>query len=82
MPGSSAVAGRMETVTEYIQDAAQVHPGQCQSPQEGAEGTQSTVCALLPHLATEIPPAMDPGCECRSIRREAGTQPARQWKNS
>lgn len=39
MPGSSAVAGRMETVTEYIQDAAQVHPGQCQSPQEGVEGT-------------------------------------------
>lgn len=40
------------------------------SAEEQARATEQ-----LP-LATEIPPAMDPGCECRSIRREAGTQPA------
>lgn len=52
--------------------------GECWNVGEGAEGAQSPVCALLPHLSTEVPPAVDPGRKDGSIGREAGAQPARQ----
>jgi len=65
-------------VTEHGKDVAQALLGQHWRPLEGAEGAQSPAYAPLPHLGTEIPPAMDPGCERRSVGREAGPQPARQ----
>lgn len=77
-PGTRAITGGTEIVTEHIKGAAQVLIGQCQSPRERAEEVQSLVCTPLPHLGTEIPPAMDPGREHGSVGRQASTQSAWQ----
>lgn len=76
--GTSARTGGIEAGYRPRQGCGTGTFGECWRLGEGSEGAQSPVCALLPHLSTEIPPAVDPGCKGGRVGREAGAQPARQ----